>query len=66
MGKKKDYVVLAVISDLTENQAAELSKEIMKAKMKNVPDGRGTIASMSREKIGKALQTENKKIGKGA
>ena len=34
MAGKKDNAVVAVISDLTQTQAAQMSKEIMKAKAK--------------------------------
>lgn len=45
MAGKKDRAVVAVISELTQNQAAQISKDIMKAKAKYAPLGRGTIAS---------------------
>ena len=44
MAGKKDRAVVAVISDLTQNQAAQISKDIMKSKTKYAPIGRGTIA----------------------
>lgn len=44
MAGKKDKVVVAVVAGLTEEQAAQISKEFMKAKQKNAPYGRGTIA----------------------
>ena len=63
MAGKKNKAVVAVISGLTDNQAAQLSKDIMKAKQKNAPLGRGTIASGWMSNIGSLLQKETKKIG---
>ena len=45
MSGKKDKSVVAVISGLTNNQAAQISKDIMKSKQKYAPYSRGTIAA---------------------
>ena len=52
MAGKKNNGVVAVISDLTNEQAAQLTKEIIKAKRKVAPKGRGMISSGTKEKIG--------------
>ena len=59
MAGKKDKVVVAVVAGLTEEQAAQISKEFMKAKQKNAPYGRGTIAVGSAENVGKMIQQGN-------
>ena len=43
MAGKKNNGVVAVISDLTNEQAAQLTKEIIKAKRKVVPKGRSIL-----------------------
>ena len=45
MAGKKDKSVVAVISGLTDSQAARISADIMKSKQRNAPSGRGTITS---------------------
>lgn len=40
MAGTKDHAVVAVIGDLTNEQAAQMTKEIMKAKRKYAPNGR--------------------------
>ena len=65
MAGLKDNVVIAVISDLTMEQAAQMTKDIMKAKKKNAPYGRGTIAYAPKSEVGRMLQGGCKKqIGK--
>lgn len=59
MAGKKDKVVVAVVAGLTEEQAAQISKEFMKAKQKNAPYGRGTIAVGNAENVGKMIQQGN-------
>ena len=59
----KDKSVVAVISGLTDNQAAQISKDIMKSKQKNAPYSRGTIAAGFTSSIGSLLQKGNKRIG---
>ena len=68
MAGKKDNAVVAVIGDLTDAQAAQMTKEILKAKKKYAPLGRGTIASGKHDEVGNLLRGDsNKRIGtKGA
>ena len=61
MAGARDNAVVAVISDLTNVQAAEMSKEIMKAKRKYAPNGRGTIASGKRSDVAGMLQSGKRK-----
>ena len=56
MAGKKDRAVVAVISELTQNQAAQISKDIMNAKAKYAPLGRGTIASCRKSNVGSLIQ----------
>ncbi len=68
MAGKKDNVVVAVIADLTTSQAAELQKQIIVAKGKYAPNGRGTIATGTRENVGVLIQngSSQKRISKHA
>lgn len=69
MAGKKDNVVVAVIGDLTASQAAELQKQIVVAKGRYAPNGRGTIATGIREDVGVLIQsgsTSSKRIAKNA
>lgn len=59
MAGKKDNVVVAVISDLTAQQAAEVSKGIMISKQKYAPSGRGTIATGKKQDVGRLIQKGN-------
>lgn len=61
MAGKKDHAIVAVLGDLTDAQAAQISKEIMRAKAKYAPDGRGTIAFGVRENVGAMLQKGQRK-----
>ena len=63
MAGKKDKAVVAVIANLTSNQAAQISKDIMRSKQKYAPQGRGTIASGFMSSGGSLLTKGNKKIG---
>ena len=63
MAGKREHAVVAVISDLTQAQAAQVSKEIMKAKAKYAPNGRGTIATGTTGNVGKLIQGGRKRIG---
>lgn len=63
MAGKKDNALVAVISDLTQTQAAQMSKEIMKAKAKYAPHGRGTIATGLKNNVGSLIQSGRKRIG---
>lgn len=56
MAGNKDRAVVAVISDLTQNQAAQISKDIMKAKAKHAPNGRGTIACGLKTNVSSIIQ----------
>lgn len=68
MAGKKDHVVVAVIGGLTTNQAAELQKQIIVAKGRYAPNGRGTIATGTRENVGVLIQGggSQKRIAKRA
>lgn len=61
MAGKKDRAVVAEISDLTRSQAAQISKDIMRAKDKHAPLGRGTIATGERSTVGSLIQGGIKK-----
>ncbi len=63
MAGKKNHAVVAVISGLTSNQAADITKDIMKSKQKHAPQGRGTAASGLFSEVGSLLQKGNKFIG---
>lgn len=63
MARKSDKSIIAVISRLTNNQAAQISKDIMKSKQKYAPSGRETIASGFISSVGALLQKSNKRIG---
>lgn len=65
MAGKKDKSVVAVISGLTDSQAARISSDIIKSKQRNAPLGRGTIASGFTSSVGSLLQKGNKRIGGG-
>ncbi|MCD7715321.1 MAG: hypothetical protein LUI39_02570 [Lachnospiraceae bacterium] len=56
MAGKRNRVVVAVISGMTDTQAADVTKEIMKAKQKKAPNARGTIASGNENEVGGLLQ----------
>lgn len=62
MAGKKDKAVVAVISGLTANQSAQITKEIMRAKEKYAPLSRGTIASGALSNVGALLQRGQKRI----
>lgn len=63
MAGKKDKAVVAVISGLTDNQAARITKDILRSKQKNAPFGRGTVASGFMPSVGSLLQKGTKQIG---
>ncbi len=63
MAGKKDKAVVAVISGLTDNQAVQITKDIMKSKQRNAPMSRGTVASGFIASVGSLLEKGNKKIG---
>lgn len=64
MAGKKDKAVIAVISGLTDNQAANIMGDIMKSKQKNAPLSRGTAASGILSNVGKMLQSGQKLLEK--
>lgn len=63
MAGKKNKAVVAVISDLTDVQAAKISADIMKIKSKNAPLGRGIVTSGLMTSVGSILQKGTKQIG---
>ena len=63
MAGKKNQAVVAVISGLTNNQAAQITKDIMKSKQKYAPYARGTASSGLMSSVGSLLQKGNKRIG---
>ncbi len=68
MAGKKDQVVVAVISDLTRSQAAEVQKQIVVAKGRYAPEGRGTIATGTRDNVGALIRggVSNRRIARKA
>ena len=65
MAGKKDNAVVAVIGDLTNEQAAQMTKEILKAKRKYAPYGRGTISSGKKYDVGSLLVKGKNKLLEG-
>lgn len=63
MAGKKDRPFVTAISGLTSNQAAQISKDIMKSKQKYAPSGKGTIAAGFTSSVCFLLQKGNKRIG---
>ena len=63
MAGKKNQAVVAVISGLTNNQAAQITKDIMKSKQTYAPHARGTASSGLMSSVGSLLQKGNKRIG---
>ena len=61
MAGSKDNAVVAVITDMTSEQAAQMTKEIMKAKRKYASNSRGTIASGKKSDVGAVLQSGKRK-----
>lgn len=55
MAGKKNQAVVAVISGLTNNQAAQITKDIMKSKQKYAPHARGTASSGLMSSVGSLL-----------
>jgi len=64
MAGKKDQAVVAVIGDVTSNQAANIQADILKSKNRHAPNSRGTIAVANKLDIGKTLSTGQKSIKK--
>lgn len=63
MAGSKDRSVVAVISGLTNRQAAEISKDIMRAKDKYAPLSCGTIATGTKNSVGALLQRGQRRVG---
>ena len=63
MAGKKNQAVVAVISGLTNNQAAQITKDIIKSKQRYAPQARGTASSGLLSNVGSLLQKGNKRIG---
>lgn len=64
MAGKKDNGVVAVITGLTEVQAAKITKDVMKCKKKYAPYSRGSIKVGKKDKIPELLQGDKKKLTK--
>ncbi len=64
MAGKRNQAVVAVISDLTSVQAAQITKEIMVAKSKHAIHARGTIAAGKKEDVGLLIQKGRKQLAK--
>lgn len=62
MAGKRDHAVVAVVDGLTNAEAAQMTKEIMKAKGKYAAKGRGTIASGKKSDVAALLQAGHDKI----
>ena len=65
MAGKADKAVVSVISNLTSSQAAQITKDIMKAKARHAPNSRGTIAQWLMSSVGSLLQKGAKKQLRG-
>ena len=63
MAGKKNQAVVAVISGLTNNQAAQITKDIMKSKQKYAPQARGTASTGLMSSVGSLLPRGSKRIG---
>lgn len=63
MAGKKDKAVVTVFSGLTDNQAAQIAADIMKAKQKHAPLARAATFSGFKDSIGALLQQGIKQIG---
>ena len=63
MAKNNGFAVVAVLSDLSEKAAANISRDIMRSKQKHASNGRGTIASGLMSNVGAMLQGGHKQIG---
>lgn len=62
MAGKKDNAMVIVLTDMTDNQAAQMLKETVKAKKKYAPEARGTMACGKRSDVGGLLQSGMKKV----
>lgn len=57
MAGLNDNTVVAVIGNLSDEQSAQMTKEITLAKKRNAPQERGTIAVGKKEDVGRLIQT---------
>lgn len=62
MAQAKDYGMIAVITGLTQAQAADLTAEIMKTKESKAPGSRGTIVKGKSKDIGSLIQKKTPQI----
>lgn len=62
MAGKKENMVVAVIGNLTDVQAAELTKEIVKAKKQYAATAAGTIAIGKKVDVGRILQDGHRAV----
>ena len=62
MAGKKDNKMVLVLTDMTDNQAAQMLKEVVKAKKKYAPNARGTAACGKRSDVGNLLQSGIRKV----
>ncbi len=56
MAGKKDNAVVMVLTDITNAQAAQVAKEVIRIKNKHAPLGRGTIATGKKQDVGTLIQ----------
>lgn len=56
MAGKKDNAVVMVLTEVTNTQAAQVAKEVIRIKNKVAPLGRGTIATGKKQDVGKLIQ----------
>ena len=61
MAGKKDNAMVMILTDMTDNQAAQMLKETVKAKKKYAPNARGTIGCGKHSDVG-GLQNGFKKV----
>lgn len=64
MAGKKDQSVVATIHGLTSTQAANIQRDIIKAKDKHAPNARATMAKGNTQDVGRMLDVGNKTIEK--
>lgn len=62
MPGKKDNAMVMILTDMTDNQAAQMLKETVKAKKKYAPNARGTIGCGKHSDVGGLLQNGFKKV----
>lgn len=66
MAEKKNHVMIAVVTNLTNSQSAELSAKVTASKNKIAPQSTGTIGITTKDKLGSLLQSSTRKaIGNG-